>query len=90
MSTHENKALYMATLGCPKNGCWTCEQTPDGEPYCAAVDSCGLVKTQAANTGGGCSCAIEGGERGTGFGALMAGALFMLGLVVRRRRTARR
>ena len=76
-----------ANVGCPQNGCWTCETTPGGEPFCKFGETCGHVKTEAGNAGGGCACAIgDGHPWSTEFGAT---ALAGLALLIARRRRSR-
>lgn len=64
-----------AAVSCPTNGCWTCELTPAGEPYCAAVASCIAEATIAGAAGGGCSCSM--GPEQTSVGAILASLLTM-------------
>jgi hypothetical protein len=40
-----------ANVNCPQNGCWTCDQTPSGEPFCKFGDDCGYVKTRPGTRG---------------------------------------
>jgi MYXO-CTERM domain-containing protein len=73
--------------GAQKNGCWTCERTPAGEPYCQLGTNCGYVQTLAGNTGGGCGCEVAGQRPwSTGLGAV---ALLALTIFAGRRRRRR-
>jgi hypothetical protein len=77
-----------ANIGCPKDGCWTCQVTPQGEPYCAFGSNCGYVKTFAGNTGGGCACSVSDGSTSglAGSAGLLMSLLFGLTLFARGRR----
>ncbi len=76
-----------ANVVCPSNGCFTCVKTPDNLPFCEYGDTCGHVRTQAKNTGGGCACGVADGRPwSTGIGSSVLLALAVL-VVGRRRRT---
>lgn len=80
-----------ATITCPKDGCWSCQVTPAGEPYCDLGPNCGYVKTVAANSGGGCGCSVDGGDASP-TGLIAAVSLIVAGVLLRstRRRRSRR
>jgi len=73
-------------IRCPTDGCWTCQVSPTGDPYCDLGPNCSYVKTVAANSGGGCACDV-GGSPSSPAAALALLGLAGLGLAWRRRRS---
>lgn len=76
------------SVRCPNDGCWSCEATPEGQPYCKLGNDCAYSKVLAGNTGGGCSCDVGGGAPGPM--GLAVTLLAGLGLTIANRRRRRR
>ncbi|MES1204528.1 MAG: MopE-related protein [Pseudomonadota bacterium] len=78
-----------ANIKCSQNGCYTCQVTEKGQPYCKASDSCGNVRTVAGSKGGGCSCTVGAEPSSPWSSGAAALALFGLTVLARRRRRRR-